>query len=47
MYDTYEEYITEYKTWLKNRNTWIMSQFNIGDEDAAYYRISGDDDLKQ
>ena len=45
MYDTYEEYITEYKTWLKNRNTWIMSQFNIGDEDAAYYRISGDDDL--
>ena len=22
-----------------------MSQFNIGDEDAAYYRISGDDDL--
>ena len=29
----------------KNRNTWIMSQFNIGDEDAAYYRISGDDDL--
>lgn len=45
MHDTYEEYITEYKTWLKNRNTWIMSQFNIGDEDAAYYRISGDDDL--
>lgn len=45
MHDTYEEYITEYKTWLKNRNTWIMSQFNIGDEDVAYYRISGDDDL--
>ena len=22
-----------------------MSQFNRGDEDAAYYRISGDDDL--
>ncbi len=45
MHDTYEEYITEYKTWLKNRNKWLMSQFNIGDEDAAYYRISGDDDL--
>lgn len=45
MHDTYEEYITEYKTWLKNRNKWLMSQFNIGDEDAAYYRISGNDDL--
>lgn len=45
MHDTYVEYIAEYKTWLENRNKWLMSQFNIGDEDADYYRISGADNL--
>lgn len=28
-YDNYEDYITDYKAWLKDRNEWLIAQWNI------------------
>lgn len=29
VYNNYADYITEYKTWLKNRNEWLVEQWDI------------------
>lgn len=34
IYDTYIAYINEYKTWLENRNNWLISAWNISLEDG-------------
>lgn len=40
VYDNYEAYINEYKSWLQNRNEWLMKEFNVSDKDAE---IAADD----
>lgn len=40
IHDSYQKYIDEYKSWLQNRNEWLMTEFNVSDKDAD---IAADD----
>ncbi len=44
IYDTYEEYVDEYKTWVKNRVNWLSSQWGVENtyEDVVLQNKDGD-----
>lgn len=35
IHDTYEKYIDEYKTWLKNRNKWLLKELDLTGADPT------------
>ena len=36
VHDNYEAYVTDYKTWLKDRNEWLLANWNIELETGVY-----------
>lgn len=42
VYDNYEDYITEYKAWLKARNAWLLEEWDIDITEGVYVNAEND-----